>query len=254
MTAKAHLRRLFLFAAAALWLSAPAGAFDLEAMSDTERAAFGEQVRAYLLENPEVIMEAVRVLEDREAQAQALADIDLVKQNAKQLFEDPTSWVGGNPDGDLTLVEFIDYRCGFCRRAAPEVDELLARDGNIKVIVKEFPILGEQSTLASRFAISVRQNLGDDAYKSVHDTLIAFNGDVTEAALRRIGESMGLPIDKIIADMDGAAVTDVIETNLALGQDLRINGTPTFVMGDQMLRGFLSAEEMLQVAQSVRAR
>ena len=248
------LLRLSLFAAAALWLAAPSFAFDPDAMTESARAAFREEIRAYLLENPEVIMEAVQVLEQREAQAQARADADLVRQNATQLFEDPDSWTGGNPDGDLTLVEFIDYRCGFCRRAAPEVDALLARDGNIRIIVKEFPILGEQSTLASRFAISVRRKAGDDAYKSVHDTLIAFNGDVTEAALRRISDGLGLPTEEVVADMDSPDVTKVIDANISLGQALRINGTPTFVLGDQMLRGFLTADEMLNVAYAARAR
>lgn len=246
--------RLPLLTAAALWFAAPSGAVDLDAMTDSERAAFREEVRAYLLENPEVIMEAVQVLEQREAQAQVRADVDLVRQNATQLFEDPGSWVGGNPDGDLTLVEFIDYRCGFCRRAAPEVENLLAQDGNIKIIVKEFPILGEQSTLASRFAISVRRNAGDEAYKTVHDTLIAYNGEVNEAALRRISDGLGLPTDDVVADMDSQEVTDVIEANIMLGQALRINGTPTFVLGEQMLRGFLTADEMLRVAEAARAR
>ncbi len=246
--------RLPLLTAAALWLAVPAGALDLDAMTEAERAAFRDEVRAYLLDNPEVIMEAVAVLEEREARAQIRADVDLVRQNAELLFEDPDSWVGGNPDGDLALVEFIDYRCGFCRRAAPEVDALLERDGNIRIIVKEFPILGEQSTLASRFAISVRRKAGDAAYKSVHDTLIAFTGEINEAALRRISEGLGLPTDTILADMESPAVTDVIEANRALGQALQINGTPTFVMGEQMLRGYLSAEEMLRVADAARAQ
>ncbi|MEM6578986.1 MAG: DsbA family protein [Pseudomonadota bacterium] len=248
-----HLR-LPLIASAALWLATPAPALDLDEMTDAERAAFRDEVRAYLLDNPEVIMEAVRVLEEREAQAQVRADVDLVRQNATKLFDDPDSWVGGNPDGDLVLVEFIDYRCGFCRRAAPEIDALLAEDTNIKIIVKEFPILGEQSTLASRFAISVRKNAGDEAYKTVHDTLIAYNGEVNEAALRRISDGLGLPTDKVLSDMDSPDVTQVIDANVALGQALRINGTPTFVMGEQMLRGFLTADEMLRVAEAARAQ
>lgn len=246
--------RLPLATAFLLGFAAPSGAIDLSQMSEEERAIFRDEVRAYLLDNPEVIMEAVQVLEAREAQAQARADVDLVRQNATALFEDPDSWTGGNPEGDITLVEFIDYRCGFCRRAAPEVEDLLAQDGNIKIIVKEFPILGEQSTMASRFAISVRQHAGDDAYKNVHDTLIAFNGEINEGTLRRISDGLGLPTDKVLSDMASQGVTDVIDANISLGQALRINGTPTFVMGDQMLRGFLTADDMLRVAEDARAR
>ena len=144
-----------------LMLSAPALAFDMEAMSDSERTAFRAEIRAYLLDNPEVIMEAVAALEEAQNQAQAQSDIALVQANAADIFDDGYSWVGGNPDGDITLVEFLDYRCGYCRRAHGEVAQLLESDGNIRLIVKELPILGEQSLLASRFAIAAKQVAGD---------------------------------------------------------------------------------------------
>ena len=149
--------------ALALTLTAPAHAFDLSQMSDAEREAFRAEIRAYLLENPEVIMEAVAVLEQRDAEKQAQADVDLIAANANALFNDPSSWIGGNPDGDITMVEFVDYRCGYCRKAHDEVAELISSDGNIRFIVKEFPILGEASLTSSRFALAVRQIAGDDA-------------------------------------------------------------------------------------------
>ena len=158
------LRTLFAAPALALCMTLPAKALDLTQMTDEERAIFREEVRAYLMDNPEVIMEAVAVLEAREAEAQAQADLSLVSDNAADIFDDGFSWVGGNPDGDITLVEFLDYRCGFCKRAHGEVAKLLESDGNIRLIVKEFPILGEQSLLASRFAVATKQVAGDDAY------------------------------------------------------------------------------------------
>ncbi|MEC9311738.1 MAG: thioredoxin domain-containing protein, partial [Pseudomonadota bacterium] len=135
-------------------LGAPAQALDLSNMSATEREAFGAQVREYLMENPEVILEAVNLLEQRQAAAEATRDQALVADNLQELENDGYSWVGGNPEGDITLVEFMDYRCGYCRRAAREVAELLAKDGNIRWVVKEFPILGEASVLSSRFAVA----------------------------------------------------------------------------------------------------
>jgi protein-disulfide isomerase len=138
--------------------------FDLQSMTPDQREAFGEAVRDYLMENPQVIMEAVAVLEQRESQQQAEADVALVNSNAEALFDDGFSWVGGNPDGDVTIVEFIDYRCGYCRRAHPEVEELVASDGNIRLIVKEFPILGEASLVSSRFAVATHLVAGDEAY------------------------------------------------------------------------------------------
>ncbi|MFN3208903.1 MAG: DsbA family protein [Roseovarius sp.] len=243
-----------LVSATALTLGAalPLQALDLETMSDAQRAAFREEVRAYLLENPEVIMEAVAVLEQREATAQAQSDKDLVSSNAEALFEDEHSWVGGNPDGDITLVEFLDYRCGYCKRAHPEVTSLLKEDGNIRFIVKEFPILGEQSLTASRFAIATKQVAGEDAYHSVSEALMAYSGDITEPALRRMAEPLGLPVDDIIAKMSSSDVTAVIEDNHALGRALQISGTPSFVMENQMLRGYVPQEEMEMIADEIR--
>ncbi|MEX0350693.1 MAG: DsbA family protein [Paracoccaceae bacterium] len=231
----------------------PVQALDLSAMSEKERAAFGEQVRAYLLENPEVIVEAIEVLEQQQQQQASLADQELVQANSDALFNDGYSWVGGNPDGDITLVEFMDYRCGYCRRAVPEVASLLAEDGNIRLVVKEFPILGEASVLSSRFAIATKQVAGDDAYKQVHDALLEFGGDVSEVTLRRLSDGLGLDSDAILAAMDSDAVSEEIAKTRELAQKLQISGTPSFVLGTEMLRGFLPADQMQQIANGVRA-
>ena len=130
------LKRLSTLTAVAL-MATSAAAVDLSEMTEEERTAFRAEVRAYLLDNPEVLMEAIAVLENREAEAQAQADVSLVSQYEDQLLNDANSWVGGNPDGDVVMVEFLDYRCGYCRRAHGEVAELLETDGNIKIIVKD---------------------------------------------------------------------------------------------------------------------
>lgn len=225
-------------------LALPAAAMDLTELSDAERAQFRAEVRAYLMENPEVIMEAVDALREKEANAQAQADVDLVSVNAKAIFDDGYSWVGGNPEGDITLVEFLDYRCGYCKKAHDELAKLLKKDGNIRLIVKEFPILGEQSVLASRFAVAVKQVAGDDSYKAMNDALMAFRGDVTPASLRRMASTFGLDMDAIEAVMDSDAVTQEIAETRALAQRLQITGTPTFVMKDELLRGYLPYDQM----------
>ena len=246
------MRRLLLPLACAIGLGFPAHALDLNAMSEAEREAFGSQVREYLLENPDVIMEAVRILEDRQRQAQEQADISLVADNAKALFEDGYSWVGGNPEGDITLVEFLDYRCGYCRRAHDEVAQLLETDGNIRLIVKEFPILGEQSVAASRFAIATKQLAGGDAYKAVADALMTLDGNVTLPALRRLATTFELDAEAIIAHMESDAVNDEITATRALAQRLQISGTPTFVLQDELLRGYLPFDEMLAIVDEKR--
>ena len=225
-------------------LSAPVQALDLTSMSDAERAVFGAEVRAYLLQNPEVIIEAVNLLEQRQAEAEMMQDEALVAANLEELQNDGYSWVGGNPDGDITLVEFMDYRCGYCRRAATEVAQLLAEDGNIKLVIKEFPILGEASVLSSRFAISTRLAAGADAYKQVHAALIEFKGEPNEVVLRRLAQGLGLDADAILALMDSPEVNQELAQNHALAQRLKISGTPTFVMEDELLRGFLPASQM----------
>ncbi|MGI1663187.1 DsbA family protein [Palleronia sp. KMU-117] len=247
------IRSLIAAAATATVLSAlPAAAFDMTDMSDAERAAFRAEVRAYLLENPEVLMEAIAVLEQREAMAQAQADVNLIAENAPAIFEDGHSWIGGNPEGDVTLVEFMDYRCGFCRRAHPEVEALLAGDGNIRLIVKEFPILGEESLLASRFAIATKLEMGDDAYKTVHDALIEMRGEVTLASLERLAGELDLDVDAVLTGMVDPEVDRIIAENRALAQTLGITGTPTFILPGQMLRGYLPLDGMQAVVAEER--
>ena len=236
-----------------LALASPLAALDLDAMTDEERAQFRAEVRAYLLDNPEVLQEAIGVLQERERQAQAQTDVELARAYADALFNDGFSYVGGNPDGDITVVEFMDYRCGFCKKAFPEVEALIAGDGNIRYIVKEFPILGEQSVLASRFAIATQLVAGDEVYKDVHNTLMEYRGDISEQSIARIGETLGLDMDAINATMDDEAVTQIINENRALAERLQISGTPTFVFDDQMLRGYVQLAQMEQLVAELRA-
>lgn len=233
-------------------LATSALAADLKEMTDAERALFRAEVRAYLLENPEVIMQAVEVLQTREAEQQERADFDLVAQNADALFNDGFSYVGGNPDGDIVLVEFLDYRCGYCKKAHGEVAELLKSDGNIKWIVKELPILGDASVLASRFAVAVKQVAGDESYAAVGDALMSFKGDITLPALRRLGSTFGLNMDAIEARMNSEEVTAEIAKTRDLAGALAISGTPTFVMQDELLRGYLPLEQMMAIVAEKR--
>ncbi len=238
---------------AALTLTATSAfALDLDEMTDGERDAFRAEVRAYLLDNPEVLMEAIGVLEARQAQAEVLRDEQLAELNASALFDDGFSYVGGNPDGDITVVEFVDYRCGFCRRAHPEVQELVSSDGNIRIITKEFPILGEQSLLASRFAVATKAVAGDEAYKQISDALMALRSDVTEASLGTLAEAFDLDADAIFSEMESDATRDVIAANRDLGDRMQITGTPTFVFGDQLIRGYVDLDQMREIVKAQR--
>jgi len=233
-------------------LALPAVAFDVTDMSDKERAIFHDEIRSYLMENPKVIMEAVAVLEQRQGQEQMQADIVLVTNNAEQIFNDGYSFVGGNPEGDITLVEFVDYRCGYCKKAHGEVTKLLKTDGNIRIILKEFPILGEQSLLASRFAIATKQISGAQAYKGITDALMTFEGEINMRNLRRLASTFGLDADGIEAQMDSPEVMQEIAQTRTLAQQLQISGTPTFIMQDELLRGYLPYDQMKELIDAKR--
>ena len=222
-------------------------------MTDAERLAFRAEVKQYLIENPEVITEAMQVLQDRQANAAADQDQMAVADNASLIFNDPASWVGGNPNGDITLVEFMDYRCSYCRKAYAEVADLLKTDGNIRFIVKEFPILGEDSVTSARFAIATRMLHGDDVYAKAHDALITLRGSPDAATLGRLATDLGFDPAPVLALMQDDKVTAIIAANQTLGTALNITGTPTFVVGHTMLRGYVPEADMQKIIAQARA-
>ncbi len=222
-------------------------------MTDEERAVFRDEVRTFLLENPEVIVEAMNELQARQDADAALRDAELLAANLPALVDDGVSWVGGNPDGDITVVEFMDYRCGYCRKAHGEVNELVSGDGNIRYVLKELPILGPDSLLAAQFAIAVQQLHGAEGYKQAHDALMTLRADVTAETLTNLASDLGLDPGPVMARMSGPEVRAVIEANHALATAMEVNGTPTFVVGDTLLRGYLPLEDMRSLVAQERA-
>ncbi len=213
---------------------------------------FGEQVRAYLMENPQVLVEAINVLETRQQVADAQNGRVLVETNSEAIFDDGVSWVGGNPEGDITVVEFLDYRCSYCRKAIEEVDQLIAKDGNIRFVIKEFPILGQDSELSARFAIAVHQIAGDQAYKEVHDALMNLRGTVTLESLSKMSDAAGVDTDAVIARMNEEQVSSVLRNNRQLAERLQISGTPAFVIGGDMIKGYVPLEALEEVVAAER--
>lgn len=222
----------------------PALAFDPAAMSTAEKDAFGAAVRSYLVENPEVLMEAIGVLEKRQMDTQASAESDILRDNKAALRNSPDDWAGGNLEGDVTVVEFLDYRCGYCRKAWSEVEDLVEKDGNVRVVYKEFPILSEDSLISSKFAIAVRRVAGDEAYKKAHDLLITMQGPASDPALKEMAEEIGVDFDKVAPEMESAEVAAIIEANRKLAEQLQIQGTPTFVINDTLVRGYVPADAL----------
>jgi protein-disulfide isomerase len=162
--------------------------------------------------------------------------------------------VGGNPDGDITIVEFVDYKCGYCRKAAELVRELIAKDDNIRFVVKEFPILGEASLVSSKFAIAVKNIGGPEKYKVAHDILLALTAEPTEIYLRRIAKELELNPEELFEAMQSDLVAQEIDQTGELAQKLQISGTPTFILGDQFLRGFVPLEILSKAIHSERTK
>ena len=247
------MKRFILSAALATFtLTTPALATDIITMTDTERDVFRAEVRAYLMENPGVLLEAIAVLEERQAVEETASDTALLLQNAEAIYNDGTSFVGGNPDGDVTIVEFADYNCGYCKKAHSEVAELLASDGNIRLIYKEFPILGPNSLTSAKFAMATLMVSGPEAYSKVNDALMNKRGTPSNEALVKLANSFDLDADAVIAKMDSPEVMQAIQDNRALGQALKISGTPTFIMGNQLVRGYVPLESMRKIVEQVR--
>lgn len=228
-------------------------ATDTEAIETDGDAAFRARVRDYLLEEPEVLIEAMQVLEQRRMVEEAAQEADLVTALADDIFEDGHSYVGGNPDGSITVVEFQDYRCGYCKRAHGEVAELISSDGDIRLIIKEFPILGEDSMTTSRLAVATMLTQGDEAYKRMSDALMTYGGAINDAAIDRLAASADVDIAAVRAALDDPEIDRRIAANHDLGRALSISGTPTFIIGEKLVRGYLPLEEMRQVVDLSRS-
>ena len=233
-------------------LASQSFALDLSKMSVSERALLQEEIRLYILENPEIIMEAVEVLRKKEQQAAVQSDFELVKKHRKAIFEDGFSFTGGNRNGDITLVEFIDYRCGYCKKAHNEVEKLLSNDGNIRFIIKEFPILGDDSLELSKFALAVKIVHGDKMYKIVHDILIKMKAPPSKKAFDQITNNLNLDSSLVENAMDSNEVNGMIAYTRNLAERLKISGTPTFVLNDELIRGYVPFDALINIVENKR--
>lgn len=193
-----------------------------------------------LLEKPEILRELVARLEKKDRAEQADRAQSAIWALKDDLFSDPNVPVAGNPAGDVTVVEFMDYNCGFCKRAAPEVAKLLEQDGDVRLVYREWPILGEGSVAAARLALAAREQ---DAYEAMHDALMA-RPRVTEATAIAVARELGLDVAKLKADSDAPKVAAHIDQSMALAQAIGITGTPAFVIGDQFIGGLAPVEAL----------
>jgi protein-disulfide isomerase len=228
--------------------SAPARAEPAEA-ADLPVEQIEKIVREYLLREPEVIYQAIQELQRRQAEAAAAQQRAAIAANQGKLLDDPTSPVGGNPDGDVTLVEFFDYRCAYCRRVVSSMRALLEEDSGLRVVFKELPVLGPDSVRAARAALASRRQAG---YVPFHFALMTTD-DLSLQGIRAAAEAVGLDPDRLEADMAAPEVLAAIEANYALANELGIEGTPAFVIGDQLIPGAVDKGRLEQLIDEARS-
>jgi len=225
------------FAAAAL-LALSAVAAPAQTISDAQRGEFERIIRNYLLKNPEVLQEAIAELEKRQARDEAEKHKTAVKDNAEALFNSPRHVVVGNPKGDVNFVEFFDYNCGYCKRALDDMMALMKADPNLRVVLKEFPVLGPGSQDAAKVGVAVRmQDKSGKKYLEFHQKLMTGRGQIDKARALAAAKEVGLDVARIERDLGGDEVRASIEESFKLAEKLGLNGTPSYVIGSEVVVG-----------------
>ncbi len=202
-----------------------------------------------ILERPEIIMQAVEMLQRDQDAAKAEAAQAVLDNNRATLERDLNAPVLGNPEGDVTVVEFFDYNCPYCRRAMAPVQGLLKDDGNVRLVYREWPILGDGSVFAARAALASRKQ---GKYEEFHWALMGMQGKATEASVIRIARETGLDVERLRRDMDAPEVEEHIATSMELSRQLGFNGTPSFVIGGNLVPGFVEQPQLHELVNQAR--
>ncbi len=231
-----RLLRPALFGTALLLAAPHAGAAELT------KEEVQQIVREYLLANPEILNEMLSELKAREEASASEKAKSAIASNRDGLLNDGYSYVAGNPNGDVTVVEFFDYRCGYCKKVRDDIVGLMSADSNVRVVFKEFPILGATSIEASRAAIAAKKQ-GDDKYWAFHQAMLGADS-LDSATIYDIAAGQGLDVEKLKTDMKAPEVDEIISKNHDLAQQIGVDGTPAFIVGDQLYPGALDAEEL----------
>jgi len=245
------LLRSLLAGAAGLLLLAAAAVAEDSPFTPEQEDAIGELVRAYILEHPEIVLEAVERLQQREQEKTAAAQENAIAASQEDIYDDPHAPVAGNPQGDITIVEFFDYNCPYCKRVTPELFGLLARDGNIRYVAKEWPIFGDDSEYAARAALAADRQ---GKYAGFHQALMGLRGPANPETVRRVADEVGLDWERLVADMADEEITRHLARNDALARRLGIRGTPAMVIGGTLMPGAAPASEIAAVVAEERAK
>jgi protein-disulfide isomerase len=224
-----------------------------QGFSDSQRGEIEQIVKNYLLAHPEVLEEVSVELSKRQATAEALKHEAAVTENADAIFHSPRGVTLGNKDGDVTLVEFFDYNCGYCKRAMADMLDLLKADPKLKVVLKEFPVLGPSSVEAAQVAVAVRmQDPGGKKYLDFHQRLLGGRGQADKARALAAAKEAGLDIARIEKDMNSPEVRATLEENFKLAEAMGMNGTPSYVIGKQVVVGAVGLSTLKEKINTAR--
>lgn len=215
-----------------------------------DRDAVRKIVRDYLLEHPEVIEDAIRILQARREAEQQDRTRAAIAAHDKALLAHPMSPVSGNPDGDVTLVEFFDYQCGYCKRSLKPVMDLLESDGQLRIVWKEFPILGPVSRFAARASMASEKQ---GRYLEFHEAVMGSQGKLTEDRVMALAADAGLDVGRLRRDMADPAIEDYLDETMRLARALGINGTPAFVIGDALAPGAVGGDRLKELIAEARS-
>jgi len=241
----------FLIAALALSGSMNKAQAASDGLNDAQKKDVEKVVEDYIAKNPEILIRAIqqyRIAQKKAASEHARNNLITL---ASDLNTNPASPVIGNPKGDVTVVEFFDYRCGYCKKVFPTIQALLKEDGNIRYVLKEFPILGPVSVIASQAALAVWNNT-PEKYRAFHTALMTARGQLNEKRILSLAKNLGIDTAIIRKGMNAATVTDELNKNMKLAQSLGINGTPAFVIGQELAPGAIDMNELKRLISAAR--
>lgn len=212
--------------------------------TDAQKAEIGGLVKEYLLQNPEVLRDAMVELDKHDKAEKAAKRETTVRDKSAELLNSPNAEVVGNPNGKVTVVEFFDYNCGYCKRALDDMSKLMKTDANVRVVLKDFPVLGVGSLEAAQVAGAVREQLKGDKFWAFHYKLLSTHGAVGKAQALAAAKDAGVDMDKLAKDMTKPAIEAGIRENLQLAEDLSVTGTPSFVVGPDVVEGAVGYDEL----------
>ncbi len=219
--------------------------------NDGQRQEIEAIVKDYLLNNPEILQEMSQSLEQKLKQTEDEQRKKALVSNGELIFRDKSDFVAGNPNGNVTMVEFFDYNCPWCKKDFADVMALIGEDKELRVVLKEFPILGPDSEYASKAAIAAGYQ---GKYLQLHTALFQHEGRITDETVDELASAQGLDMGSLKKDMGSPQIGEIIERNRALAQSLAINGTPAFIINDQLFPGYLPKDELANAIAEARAK